>query len=237
MNPLLKDWTPGADEAARFCEDLYRRILGTTQIMRDALDCDTARITEALRHATNVTEDRAAIEYEKVDDLAEHERFVYNWALVMLTSRTVGALITMMRALDKILPDHQPSGKSELVRITNEFRDRCNIILADAPTRINFLEGIVLVRNKIVHNSALLYERSSDPNPILVEGEAPWGTSDRDQDFIRRFPEYVDGQRIIVTKQVFEERAKQALAFIAHAAQQFDLFIHLLTSSTNTRGN
>jgi len=233
-------WAPGAHEFERFREDLFLRIAGTTSVMSHALDSHADTITTALQRAADagmLHPDRADLEYANLLDIAEHERFVYNWALVMLTTRTIDALKHLTRLLDKLMPPYKRTGKNELSRVTNEYRDRCNIVLADAPTGIAFFEGMVLARNKIVHNDGLLYELSSDPNPILAEGDPPWQPTTDDQEFAARLPEYVDGERITVTKAIFDQRAQQALDFITYATARFDQFIQLLTSEHDTPAN
>jgi hypothetical protein len=237
MNPLDAAWAPGAYEFERFREDLYLRIWGTTSVMSHALDRDANTITTALQRASEagaLHPDRADIEYAKVADIAEHERFVYNWTLVMLTTRTIDALKHLTLVADKLAPKYHRHGKSDLEKLTNEFQERYNITLADATTGIAFLEGMRIARNKIVHNASALYELTSDPNAILAEGEPAWTPKPADQDFLQHYPEYADGEHITITKHVFEQRAQQALDFIAYATERFDHFIQLLAAPTGT---
>ena len=91
-NQGLGPWTPGASETERFRADLYLRILGTTQVMSHLLDETADSILSAVQHAAakgTLHEDRADVELAKVVDCVEHERFVYNWAHVMLTTRVM----------------------------------------------------------------------------------------------------------------------------------------------------
>jgi len=93
MNAFDQPWAPGASEFERFREDLYLRIGNTATMMSQALDRNANTITTALQRASGaglLHPDRADHEEAKLADISEHERFVYNWALVMLTTRTIG---------------------------------------------------------------------------------------------------------------------------------------------------
>lgn len=72
-------WTPGRTEADRFREDLYLRIVGTTTVMSHALDEHASGVIADLQRAATARtlhEEREAIEWGRVADAAEHERFV-----------------------------------------------------------------------------------------------------------------------------------------------------------------
>jgi hypothetical protein len=229
----------GRTEAERFREDLYLRIIGTTTLMSHALDEHASGIIADLQHAAAsgvLHEDRAEVEWAKVADVAEHERFVYNWAHVMLTTRVIDALRALSGLLTEIVPkgDYRKKGRGELQRLEAEFAERFNITLSSAPTGTIFLEGMVLARNKIVHNGAMLWEAITKPNRILIEGDEPWTPEKPDQDFVQRFPTYVDGDRVTSTKDVFETNVAKALAFTEWLADQFDKFVSLLTLPTGS---
>jgi hypothetical protein len=233
MTPVDPAWTPGAHELERFREDLYLRINATTASMSEQLNRGTDAILAAVESAAKsgaLHPERADVEYEKVADLAEHERFVYNWALVMLTTRTIDTFKHLIRAANNLVPPCPQVRGSELDKLTNDFQARCNIHLADAPTGIDFLDGMRLARNKIVHNAGNLYELSSDPNPIQAEDDAPWQPSMHDRDFVQRFPAYADADRITVTKELFEQQTEYCLTFVTYVTERFDRFVQLLSA-------
>jgi hypothetical protein len=232
-------WMPGRSEAERFQEDLHLRIIGTTTLMSHALDEQASGIIVDLQRAATagiLREDRAEAEWAKVADMVEHERFVYNWAHVMLTTRVIDALRALGGLLTEIVPkgDYRKKGRGELQRLEAEFAERFNIKLSDAPTGVLFLEGMVLTRNKIVHNGAMLWEATTNPNSILIEAEEPWAPGKPDQDFVNRFPIYIDGNRVTNTKALFETNVNEALRFTAWLTEQFDNSVHLLTLTTGS---
>lgn len=231
----LGPWAPGAHELERFREDLYLRILGTTEVMHHLLDTTADGIITAVQEAAAkglLHEDRADVELGKVVDCVEHQRYVANWAHVMLTTRVVDVL----RALSWLLVEVRPKGnyykkdRSEVQRLEAEFADRFGITLGDAPTGTGFLEGMVVARNKIVHNAGMLWEASSQPNTITTEGE-PWTPKAFDQDFATRFPEYVDGERITIKKEPFDANVTRSVAFVEWVCERFDEFVQLLDAS------
>jgi hypothetical protein len=231
-------WTPGTTEAERFREDLYLRIRGTTMLMNHALDKDATGIIADLQCAAAtgmLHEERADIEWDKIADIAQHERFVYNWAHVMLTTRVVDTLRTLAAHLNGIVPKAN-YGKTggELGRLAAEFSMRCNIDLSKSPDGVEFLEGMVLARNKIIHNAGMLWEGSSDPNTIQVEGDEPWTPATHDQEFIKRFPVYADNDRITITKELFETNANLSLRFIEWLTNRFDQFVRFLNAPTTS---
>lgn len=164
---------------------------------------------------------------------AEHSRFTYNWAHVMLTTRVVDALKTLSGHLIDPRPKGRCSKKGEILRLSAEFADRFNIELSECPKGVALLEGMVLARNKIVHNGAMAWEACSDPDAIAVEGAEEWSPSKCDRDFVERFPEYVDSdKRITVTEQLFKTNTEWASAFVTWVSGQFDSFVQLLTKPT-----
>lgn len=233
----LGAWTPGADEAERFREDLHLRILGTTQAISHLLDETASGVLRAIQDAAAkgaLHDEREDVEMAKVDDCAEHERYVYNWAHVMRTTRVVDVLRALSWLLSEVVPKGNHQGY-ELKRLGAEFTDRFHIALGDAPNGIGFLEGMVLARDKIVHNAGMAWEASSQPDVILSEGAPAWSPKTTDQTFVQRFPEYVDGiHRISVTKEVLKRNAEQSQAFVTWLTARFDAFVQLLTAETTT---
>ena len=237
MIPYDTTWMPGAHERERFRADVHLRIKSTAHVMSELLNNAANRIfgaVETAAKAGHLHEERAEIEYARVADLGEHERWVYNWASVMLTTRTMDAFRHLTTILDRLLPPHQAKGKSECEKLKQQFRDRCNIDLDTAPNGTGFLDGMVLARNKIVHNAGHLYERSSNPDSIPVEGDEPWQPTLRDEEFLERFPAYTDGDRITVTKELFAQQAEQCLALITYVTAAFDQFVQLLSAPAGT---
>jgi hypothetical protein len=231
--------TTGQAEAQRFREDLNLRITETTRIMSHTLDKDANHIVAELERAATagtLHEERADVEMAKVDNMREHKRFVYNWAHVMLTTRLMEVLRTLAWRLKDIVRKREYTG-SELQRLAAEFEDRFEIKLSNAPTGILFLEGMILARNKIVHNGGMVWETVSNPDIIMAEGEEPWKPKELDQDFKERFGEYVDGDRITSTEEVFGTNTKKALAFTEWVTGQFDEFANLLTLPTGSRAS
>ncbi len=112
-----------------------------------------------------------------------------------------------------------------------EFADRFGIDFSRCPTGDSFLEGMVLARNKIVHNGAMVWEASSRPDPIVSEGtHEEWSPSKFDQDFVNRFPEYSESAgRITVTEELFKTNTQRALEFVTWVGEQVDSFLRLLT--------
>ena len=153
----LGDWTPGAREAERFREDVYLRIVETAATMARILDGRTDAVLSSLRKAAadgNLHEEREAVEMEAVLDSVEHSRFTFNWAHVMLTTRVVDVLKTLWGDLI----DFRPKGtyvKGDIRRLSAEFADRFKIDFSKCPSGDSFLEGMVLARNKIVHNGTM----------------------------------------------------------------------------------
>ena len=144
----LGPWTPGAHEVERFREDLYLRILGTTTVMTHLLEKTTDTIISAVQDAAAkgvLHEERADVELEKAVDCVEHQRYVCNWAHVMLTTRVVDVLRRLSWLLVEVFPKghYRKKGYSEVQALAAEFQDRFQITLGDAPTGIVFLEGMV----------------------------------------------------------------------------------------------
>jgi hypothetical protein len=233
----LGESTPGADEAERFREDLYLRIVGTAETMARILD---GRAASALSDSHNIAadgklhEDRMTAEMEAAEMeaayVAEHSRFTYNWAHVMLTTRVVDALKTLSGHLIDARPKGRCSKKGEISRLSAEFADRFKIKFSKCPSGDAFLEGMVLARNKIVHNGAMAWEACSNPDAIVVEGTEDWSPSKCDRDFVARFPEYVDSdKRITVAEQLFKTNTERASTFVTWVCGQFDSFVQLLT--------
>jgi hypothetical protein len=231
----LGEWTPGAQEAERFLEDLYLRIVATAKTMARILDERAETVLSNLRQAAadgNLHEDREAIEMEEVLDAVEHSRFTYNWAHVMLTTRVVDVLKTLSGHLITLRPEGKYSEKGEIPRLRAEFADRFKIEFSKCPSGESFLEGMVLARNKIVHNGAMVWEASSGPDAIVVDGAEEWFPSECDRDFVTRFAEYVDvdsANRINVTEALFETNVERARAFVTWVGEHFDSFVQLLT--------
>ena len=230
----LGDWTPGTHETERFREDLYLRIVGTAETMNRILDGQADTVLRNLRKAEadgRLHEERADVEMATVCDSDEHSRFTYNWAHVMLATRVLDFLRKLSAHLTDIQPKGKYSGQSEVQRLTAEFAARFRIDFSKVPVGDSFLEGMVVARNKIVHNGAMAWELSSRPDTILVEGaEETWCPSKFDQEFVERFPEYVDGtDRITVTATLFSENVEQALRFVTAVGEQIDSFVRLLS--------
>lgn len=139
-----------------------------------------------------------------------------------------------MKVLTGLLPKgaYKSTSKGEFLRLNAEFADRFQIGLSEPPTGVAFLEGTVIARNKIVHNAAMLWEGTSNPNPILTEGDESRTPSDFDQDFCQRFPIYVDGDRVTNTKEVFETNAQTSRVFVEWLAERFDTFVGLMSTQT-----
>jgi hypothetical protein len=228
----LGEWTPGAYEAERFLEDLNLRIVATAETMARVLDERAETILSNLRQAAsdgNLHEDREAVEMENVLDSVEHSRFTYNWAHVMLTTRVVDVLKTLSGHLIELQPKNKYPQEGEIPRLRAEFADRFNIEFSLCPSGDSFLDGMVLARNKIVHNGAMAWEASSNPDAILVGGAAEWSPSKRDRDFVARFPEYVDDNRITVTQELFNTNVERAKVFVTWVGEHLDSFVQLLT--------
>lgn len=224
-------WKPGQFEAESFREDLDLRIVGTTAVMSHALDQDAGDVIDELQRtaASGLLHDELAeIEWAKVSDIYEHKRFVYNWAHVMLSTRVVDAL----RRLARLLQEEKPKGNysekrtTEVDRLANEFAHRFKIEFSSCPTGKPFLQGMVIARNKIVHNGAMLWEAKSNPNPILIEGEEePWIPEVDDQEFVKQFPAHADGDRITITEEIFAANAENSLRFIEWLTGEFDKYV------------
>jgi len=238
----LGEWTPGADEVERFRVDLYLRIVGTAETMARILNGRAETVMSKLRQAAadgDLHEDREAVEMEAVFDSVEHCRFTYNWAHVMLTTRVVDVLKTWSGHLIDLRPRGTYSDKGaptcarrakEIPRLRTEFADRFKIEFSKCPSGDSFLEGMVLARNKIVHNAALAWEASSSPDDIEVEGTEEGAPSKCDRDFVIRFPEYVDSaNRITVTEALFKTNVERARDFVRWVGEQLDSFVQLLT--------
>ena len=233
----------GGYEVDRFREDVYLRIVATAETMAQILDGRAEAVLSSLRKAAAaglLHDDREAVEMEKVCDSIEHSRFTYNWAHVMLTTRVLDALKTLLGQLVGFPPKSTHSDKGapscarrsgEIPRLAAEFADRFGIDFLKCPSGDAFLEGMVLARNKIVHNGAMAWEASSSPGAIVVEGTEEWSPSKRDQEFVTRFPEYVDSaNRITVSEVLFKTNVELASAFVTWAGERLDLFVQLLTN-------
>jgi hypothetical protein len=238
----LGECRPGIQEADRFREDVYLRIVATVETMARILDGRAEAVLSSLRKtaaAGLLHEDREAVEMEKVYDSIEHSRFTYNWAHVMLTTRVLDALKTLLGQLvgfplksmhsDKGAPScARRSG--EIPRLAAEFADRFEIDFSKCPSGDSFLEGMVLARNKIVHNGAMAWEASSSPDAIVIEGTDEWSPSKCDRDFATRFPEYIDGaNRITVSEELFKTNVERTMAFVTWVGERLDSFVQLLT--------
>jgi hypothetical protein len=238
----LGEWTPGAQEAERFREDVYLRIMATAETMARILDGRAETVLSSLRKAAAhglLHEDREAVEMEKVCNFVEHSRFTYNWAHVMLTTRVLDALKTWSGHLVDLRPrvTHSDKGappcarrKGEMLRLREEFADRFKIEFSKGPSGKEFLEGMVLARNKIVHNGAMAWEASSNPDAIVVEGTDESSPSKCDRDFKTRFPAYIDGaSRITVSEDLFKTNVERTMAFVTWVGERLDSFVQLLT--------
>ncbi len=238
----LGELSPGADEAERFREDLYLRIIGTAETMAGILDARAEAVSSRLRQATttgSLHEDREAVETEAVLDSVEHLRFTYNWAHVMLATRVVDALKTWSHSVADFRPIAKPSNAAkpscekrmaELRRLKAEFAERFEIEFSKCPSGDLFLDAMVLARNKIVHNGAMAWEASSNPDEILDEGAEEWSPSKCDRDFVARFPEYVDNfDRITVPEELFRQNVERAKVFVTWVGEHLDSFVQLLT--------
>lgn len=231
----LGEWTPGAHEAECFREDLHLRIVGTAETMNRILEGQADAVLCNLRKAEaegRLHEERADVEMAAVCDSIEHSRFTYNWAHVMLATRVLDFLRKLSSRLTDVQPKGKYSGSSEVQRLTAEFAARFGIDFSKVPVGDSFLEGMVIARNKIVHNGAMAWELSSRPDTILVEGaEETWCPSNFDQEFVERFPEYVDSaDRITVTATLFNGNVEQSLGFVTAVGEQIDSFVRLLSS-------
>lgn len=236
----LGRWTPGADEAERFREDLYLRIVRTAETMNRILDERKDSVLSNLRKAEadgKLHEERADYEMAAFSEYAEHSRYTYNWAHVMLTTRMVDGLKRLSSDLAAIRPKCKyPKKKSkeresEVSLLRSKFAVRFNIAFANSPTGESFLEGMACARNKIVHNRAMVWEESSLPVNIVLEGaNNEWSPSKRDQDFVTQYPEYVDScEQITVTEALFNTNADRAMAFVKWVGEQVDSFVRLLS--------
>ena len=228
----LGEWTPGAQEAERFREDVYLRIVATAETMVRSLDGRAETVLSSLRKAAadgNLHEEREAVELEAVLDSVEHSRFTFNWAHVMLTTRVVDVLKTLSGDLIAVRPKGTYSVKGEIRRLSAEFADRFKIDFSKCPSGDPFLEGMVLARNKIVHNGAMAWEASSSPD-ARVEGTDEWSPWKCDRDFATRFPEYIDGaNRITVPEKLFKTNVERTMAFVTWVGERLDSFVQLLT--------
>jgi hypothetical protein len=242
------EWTPGAQEAGRFREDLHLRIVATAETMAQILDARAEAVSSRLRQAAasgRLHEDREAVETEAVLDSVEHLRFTYNWAHVMLATRVVDALKTWSHSVVDFRPIAKPSntGKppcqkrmAELRRLKAEFAERFGIEFSKCPSGDLFLDAMVLARNKIVHNGAMAWEASRNPDEILVEGAEEWSPSRCDRDFVARFPEYVDTfDRITVPEELFRQNVERAKVFVTWVGEHLDPFVQLLAKPSAGR--
>ena len=238
----LGDWTPGAQEAERFREDLYLRIVATAETMARILDGRAETVLSSLRKAAAngiLHEDREAVEMEAVSDCVEHLRFTYNWAHVMLTTRMVDALKTWSAHLVDFQPKAKSSDKgtpscarraAEIRRLGAEFAVRFTIEFSKCPNGDSFLEGMVIARNKIVHNGAMAWQAASNPDTIVVEGTEEWSPWKCDREFVAEFREYVDSaNRITVSEELFKANAERTMAFITWVGEHIDSFVQLVT--------
>lgn len=233
----LGEWTPGADEAERFRGDLHLRILGTAETMARILDGHAETALSNWRNVAadgNLDEDRKTIEIEAAEMeafyAAEHSRFTYNWAHVMLTTRALDVLRALSWHLTDLRPKGKYSGPGEIPKLRAEFAERFKIEFSECPSGYSLLEGMVVARNKVVHNGSMAWEASSRPDAILVEGTNVWSPSKVDRDFVARFPEYVDSdKRITVTEALFKVNVERTSAFVTWVGERFDSFVRLLT--------
>jgi len=229
----LGEWTPGAQGTECFREELFLRIVGTAGAMSRMLEAEAHTVLSKLQKAAaegSLCDDRAEVEMAAVGYAAEHSTFIYNWVHVMLTTRVLDALRTLSWDLADVCPKGKYSGKCELKRLQLEFVDRFGIEFSRSPVGDAFLEGMVVARNKIVHNGARAFEASSPSDAIAIEGtEAEWSPSNFDREFVARFPDYVDGtDRIAVSETLFKANVDQALAFVSWVGEQIDSFVKLL---------
>lgn len=235
-------WTPGANEAERFREDLYLRIVQTAETMNRILDERMDSVISNLRKAKadgNLSEEREDFEMAAVWQDADHSRHTYNWAHVMLTTRTIDVLKRLLSDLAAIQPKSKYNKKkstgrtSEVCLLRSKFVDRFNIAFANSPTGDSFLEGMACARNKIVHNRAMLWEESSLPVEIVVEGEHnEWSSCKPDQNFVADYPEYVGScDQITVTDALFNTNVERALTFVTWVGEQVDSFVRLLSEA------
>jgi hypothetical protein len=232
----LSDSKPEAQEAESFREDLYLRSVGTAETMARILDGQAETLLSKRQETAadgRLHEDRADVEMARASDSMEHARFMYNWAHVMLTTRVLDVLKTLSSHFVELRPKRKYHG-CDFLRLKSEFADRFGIEFSKCPTGDSFLEGMVLARNKIVHNGAMAWEASSHPDAIVVEGTCEeWSPSKFDQDFVNRFPEYADGaDRITVTEELFKSNAGRVLEFVTWVGEQVDAFVQLPTTAS-----
>lgn len=229
----LGEWTPGTHETERFREDVYLRIVATAETMARILGVRAETVLSNLRQAAAdglLHEDREAVEMEEICNAVEHSRFTFNWAHVMLTTRVQDALKALAGHVIDTRPKRRYPGKGEMLQLGAEFADRFKIDFSKCPSGASFLEGMVLARNKIVHNGAMAWEATGSPDAIVVEGTEEWSPSERDRDFVTRFPEYADGTyRITVTEELFRTNVERAKVFVTWVGEQLDSFVQLLT--------
>jgi hypothetical protein len=231
----LGEWTPGAQEVGRFREDLDLRIVATAETMARTLEARAETVLSRLRQAEatgNLREDREAVAMEAVFDSVEHLRFTYNWAHVMLTTRVVDVLKTLSLQLIDLRPKGKCSEKGEIPRLRAEFADRFRLELSQCPSGDSFLEGMVLTRNKIVHNGSMAWEALSTPD----EGAESWSPWKCGRDFVASFPEYVDSSnRITVTEELFCQNVERAKVFVTWVGEHLDPFVQLLAKPSAGR--
>lgn len=161
----LGEWTPGAREIERFREDLYLRIVGTAETMNRILDEEAETVLSALRRAAaggNLDEERMEFELGTVSDSVENSRFAYNWAHVMLTTRVLDAIKTWSSQLVCFVPEGKPYNP-EVDYLRSEFVSRFKIDFSGCSTGDSFLIGMILARNKIVHNRAMAWKQRAAP--------------------------------------------------------------------------
>ncbi len=241
------NWTFGAFEIERFEEDLHLRILASAEAIKRLMDDQAETAHRALAEAPtrdNLSEWHAEDLMATASEAIESTRFAYNWADVILTSRVVDAIKNWYSSLVAITAPFAewtlPRTKkcSEVQKFALDFERRFNIRFSCCPIGDSFLHGMVLARNKIVHNGAAVREVSRpDYIPVAEDLPGTFGTGlgrqmpaelDPDDDFRQACPEYVDTlDRVTVTIDLFDNNVQRSLAFIRWLGEQVDLFVLL----------
>lgn len=179
------------DEAQSFEWDLHILIIGTMKAGEEQLSKETDKALADLdKYAEHPKANHERLSDERVDALwmySDQTRFLRNSALVSLTSRLYQALRRMANTAERFSPRTQPrysdgrfGGKNEFKRLWNEIEARFGLDMQANQARINFVEPMVLARNKIVHEGSEISQLKDDFTPDLsFANDCPEYVSDR----------------------------------------------------------
>lgn len=189
-------------------------------------DKDLASIKKALATATDHDAQHYLVE-ESVAVMAtsaSQERFLRNMALVALASRLHHTLKTMARQAERFSPTtHNYSGKSEFLRLWNEYTTRFSIDFKVHAAKIAFVEPMVMVRNKIVHAGGEANHWTPETHEALRNGCEPTF----DTTFSDAHPDFVHGEgwnaEVVVSQDQIDKMCDAAMALVRWLAKELDV--------------